>query len=242
MINFNNSIYAGTSSWGVAGAIWRTSDGRNWEKVNTDGFGSTNNRSVDAFGILNNMLYASEYNNNGLEIYSTQDGLNWSKVVGSGLNNANSPGFGNSNNISVSSFYTLDKILYAGTYNEKGCEIWSLTDGKNWTKMVGQGLTGSNASGFGDVNNNAIDVFGKFNNYLYAGTDSSYYDEAKGLYLSKTGFEVWREKIYDKAAIDPISKLNISQNKYLWIAIIVLVVVAIILALFFWRKRKNEMY
>lgn len=238
MINFNNYIYAGTRSWGAAGAIWRTNNGNNWEKVNTDGFGDSNNRSVDAFGVYQNQLYTAEYNTNGVEIYSTSDAIKWSKVVGNGLTGTNLSGFGNKENISIFSFYTYDdKTLYAGTYNEKGCEIWTSTDGKNWNKIVGQGLTGTNLPGFGDNNNIAIDVFNKFDNYLYAGTDSSYYDESKGLYLSKTGFEVWKHKLYDKS-VKQAQKNNIVHDNYIWIILIMIVILVIVVLIICSKKQQ----
>jgi hypothetical protein len=243
MATYNNYLYAGTRSWGIAGAIWRTNDGKNWEAVNTDGFGDKNNRSVDALTVFQDTLYASEYNTNGLEIYSTLDGTNWSKIVGSGLSSTNLSGFGAKDNISIFSLYAYDdKIFYAGTYNEKGAEIWSSVDGKVWNKMVGVGLNDSLSAGFNDSNNIAIDAFYKFDNYLYAGTDSSYYDEKTGKYLSKTGFEIWKEKLYDKPISDFGLKLDIVQNKYLWVTIIVLVLIAIIATLLFRHKKKQQMY
>lgn len=234
---FNQNLYAGTSKYDKPAEIWRTADGGKWEQVNTEGFGDASNRSIDTLVVFLGKLYAGITNYYGAEIYNTENGNNWSKIVGSGLDGNNNAGFGNNNNRGIWTLYSSDNILYAGTFNENGTEIWTTKNGADWNKIVGKDLAGTSSSGFRDANNWAIYAFCKFDNYLYAGTDSSYYDKNTDKYLSKTGFEMWREKLYDK----PVPSVPPSTERFyiIWIIIGAVAIILITVLVLRYKKKNN---
>lgn len=136
------------------------------------GFGRSSNVEVFPMIIFGDHLYAGTINEAlGGEIWR-YDGTNWEQVVGGGAGGGN--GFGNPNNIGVFSLAALGSYLYAGTWNDTtGTEIWRSQNGTNWAKVVGTGLPGTNAPGFGYAANRAIFSFGSFGSapqQLYAGT------------------------------------------------------------------------
>jgi len=126
---FKSYLYAGTSNPTSGGQMWRCSaasgcdENSDWQQVISNGFGNTNNTSIDSLIVFDNMLYAMTYNGiTGAEVWcsKTGDPGDWEQV--------GFAGFGDSNNyfsywdgaMAVSS-----NRLYIGTYNPaNGGEVW----------------------------------------------------------------------------------------------------------------------
>ena len=69
---FDNRLYAAVQNDSTGVQIWRTSDGLNWEPVNKDGLGDSNNSYIwlNAMGVHNNRLYIGTTNwANGGEVW-----------------------------------------------------------------------------------------------------------------------------------------------------------------------------
>ena len=75
-----------------------------------------------------------------------------------------SSGFGDPNNRGVCAMCVYNSKLYAGTYNENGCEVWCY-DGRQWTQV--------NTDGFGDKNNKNAQAMAIYNSKLYVGTSGA---------------------------------------------------------------------
>jgi hypothetical protein len=133
--------------------LWRTYDGREWDKVilpNGDGFGNSKNYGIRTMAVYNDELYigtaSNLLHNSGLEIWK-YDGDNWTpvisdKVPGVEPGDIEYNGFGNPlNKYAWSMTVTSDEKLWVGTANGKlvnlmepktsGCEIWCF-DGNTW--------------------------------------------------------------------------------------------------------------
>jgi len=142
-----------------------------WNILIWDGFGSTNNFSVTALQTYGSYMYAGTLNPvAGCEVWS-YDGAGWDRLVGTGLPGNRGPGFGDVNNVIVSTMAVFGDVLYMGTSNPNGCELWTY-DGTNLTKLVGAGLAGNRGPGFGDANNQGIHSMQVFGDELYLGTDN----------------------------------------------------------------------
>lgn len=160
---FNGNLYAGTWNTGTGGEVWRSNNGTTWTQVNTDGFGTANNRGVSALTAFKGYLYAATRGNPdvaGDEVWRCQvcNGGDWTKVVNNG--------FGNTDTNAAAALEVLNGYLYLVAGNEStGVEVWRTADGADW-QQLGFG-------GFGDSNNgqtywdNSIAVF---NGSLFIGT------------------------------------------------------------------------
>ena len=140
--------------------------------TNENGFGDSNNRSVDAMAVFDNKLYAGVRNSNGTRIFSSSDGTTWTAVA-----NAHN-GFGDANNTLIRSMTVFNDRLYVGTSNSTdGTEVWRTSDGISWSPVVADQVdvdgTGTNENGFGDSNNSVASSITIFDNKLYIGTSNS---------------------------------------------------------------------
>ena len=177
---FNGALYAGTYSWDEntqrpAGCeIWRTTDGLNWTRVVTDGFGNANCHASGALAGFGDYLYA------GLGIvnpdtWTREPGQIWRCSAASGCDEASdwsqviADGFGNPQNSTIGALWVFGEHLYARAANgTTGLEIWRTADGTHW-EQVG-------FAGFGDSNNYATyrdNATAVFNNRFYIGTTNS---------------------------------------------------------------------
>jgi hypothetical protein len=178
---FKDHLYAGTfnscykfyTKTGVGCQLWRTKDGREWEKVelpNGNGFGEKENYGIRTMAVYNNELYIGTAANllldKGCEIWK-YDGVNWTPIIGDevpGVEPTDNEylGFGNPlNKYAWSMTVTSDKKLWVGTANGKlvnlmepkssGCEVWCY-DGVEWTPVVKDG-DNEKQSGFGQFIN-----------------------------------------------------------------------------------------
>jgi hypothetical protein len=187
MTPFKGQLYAGTYNYAQKGAqIWRSSDGKNWTEVVSDGFGVLYNIGIDHMIEFNGKLYAgtwnstpsSPYTDTGGEIWRSSDGVTWEPVVQGGFDNAANNG--------IMRMAVFNGKLYAGTWtysttHTHGAEIWrsDTGDAGTWTKVVNNGL--------GDSANDIVMSMETFNGYLYAGTHNWDYTIS-----DTTGSKIWR--------------------------------------------------
>jgi len=151
-----------------------------WTQSGTDGLGTPKNTHIHDLTTFKSYLYTGTMNGEGAQILRTSDGKEWSLVVGPGLAGTNAPGFGNANNKEVHEIVIFKSVVYAGTYNTNGAEVWRSNDGKAWEKIVGSGLSGTNGPGFGSKGNVDIQTSVIFKDRLYIGT------------WNDNGAEIWR--------------------------------------------------
>ena len=134
MGTFNSRVWLRDES-GTGCQLWRTSDGKNWEKVllpdgvtgeYQDGFGEGENYGIRRMVVYNDELYcgiaSSFFHNHGCEIWK-YDGSEWmpiisDEIIGASQNDARYDGFGNTMNKYVwSMVVTNDNKLWIGTGN-----------------------------------------------------------------------------------------------------------------------------
>jgi hypothetical protein len=170
---FNNDLYVG--SWNDAGTeIWVTSEGTNcgWNQLNVNGFGPENSHST-AMEVFDDELYVGFFNEGGGEIWLTSDGTSWNQV--------NITGF-STNNICVRAMspfvpFGSDQLLFIGTDNEEGAQVWMTGNGIDWLHLDLED------DGFDDEHNTSAYCMDVFKNYLYLGTVNQ-----------QSGTQVWRTK------------------------------------------------
>lgn len=185
---FQNQLYVGTfnglyrlfTNMGMGCQLWRTSDGKNWNKVSLpngitgyskDGFGEPENYGIRKMVVYNNELYigtaANIVLNKGCEIWK-YDGIHWTPIISANIpgiekNDIEYSGFGNPLNKYVwSMIVSSDNKLWVGTANGKcinllepvteGCEIWCY-DGTEWMPVVKNGYDQIPSNGFGNIKN-----------------------------------------------------------------------------------------
>ena len=163
MTVFNGQLYASTG-WGSdnsAARIYRTSEGTTWEEVASDGFGVTENTTMDNLAVFQNKLYAAVSNSTtGASIWRSDTGNagSWSAV----LTNGN----GDAKNILISFMAEFNGYLYAGALNEvSGTRIWRTSNGTNWSQV--------NANGFGDASNTETITMAVYKGNLYLGVNNT---------------------------------------------------------------------
>jgi len=90
--------------------VLRYDGGKTWTQVNTDGFGTTNNKSVLSTAEFDGKLYAGTWNQvDGCEVWRYDGGTNWTQI--------NAGGFGNpSQNTSAGSMSLYNSKLYVGAF------------------------------------------------------------------------------------------------------------------------------
>ncbi len=171
-----NSCYRLGSSKGMGCQLWRTIEGKKWEKMqlpNGDGFGEPENYGIRTMVVYNNELYVGTATNllhdKGFEIWKF-DGVKWTPVIGDDVpgvkpTDVKYNGFGNRlNKYAWSMIVTSDNILWVGTVNCRlvnllepetlGGEIWCY-NGVEWFPIVKDEI-GEISSGFGNIKNEGI--------------------------------------------------------------------------------------
>jgi len=113
-------------------------EGLDWEMINTEGFGNTNNFSAFSVAEYYGKMYVGTHNiSQGCEIwrFDGPGALDWTEVTGTN-------GFGDSQNGIAYSMAVYNGLLYVGARNNgaDGLEIWTY-DGFDWTLVQdGAGL------------------------------------------------------------------------------------------------------
>jgi len=114
---FNNQLYAGAFNFGGNGAqIWRSSDGKSWSAVMSNGFGDSMNVGIDHLLEFNGKIYAGVWNQNndgsvtnGGQVWRSSDGSSWEQVV--------TGGFGDATNGEVFRLTVFNNQIYASTWS-----------------------------------------------------------------------------------------------------------------------------
>jgi len=177
-------LYVGTENDSTGCEVWSYHGGTTWVRLMAGGFGDPNNQEATSMAICNNKLHVGTHNGTtGCELW-VFTGSAADEVVNPELwwVQANADGFGDPLNRELSSLtvYGISpsaKLLYAGTYNDSGCQVWrSGAQGgypyADWVQV--------NANGFGDANNSTASSLASFGDNLVAGTEND-----------NTGCEVW---------------------------------------------------
>jgi hypothetical protein len=108
-------------------------------------------------------------------------------------------GFGKAGNTSSSSMAYYGGLLYAGTYNAQGCQVWS-HNGISWKQEVGQGAAGTpTGPGFGNAKTNNASSMAVFASRLYVGTRNP----AGGCGIWSYDGKAWKQEVGQGAAGTP---------------------------------------
>ncbi len=149
------------------------------EAATPGGFGDVNNISIGSIALFKGQLYAGCSNFiDGVEIWRSSDGLTWEPCVGPNPALI-SAGFGQGAPVSFMGELIVYNngvadTLYCGVGTPTGCQVWSSTDGRNWTQEVGGGTPPAlDAPGFGNLQNQNIDHMAVFMGALWASATNS---------------------------------------------------------------------
>lgn len=149
LVEFQGSLYAGSTHKTAGCQIWRTSDGNSWEAVvgqdakTPSGFGNPNNKSINDMLVFGTRLYAGIWNEiDGAQLWRSADGVVWEVVVG---NSQTLSGFNKQENSGITSIGSFRDMLFAGTgslYCKDGVELWFSKDyGDTWEPVAGERFT-----------------------------------------------------------------------------------------------------
>ena len=149
---FKDQLYAAAADWYAGGTVWRTKDGKRWTRVSEPGFGTQTNYMTAYLFVFQDKLYAGigcpEWHNlSGTwddscgvgMVYRSADGKKWEAV--------DTAGFGDKDNEYVPIFAEFQGMLYAGTYNPKGPQIWRSQTGDpgTWQKVISSSTNNDSA-------------------------------------------------------------------------------------------------
>ncbi|MDD5448933.1 MAG: hypothetical protein PHO53_07215, partial [Actinomycetota bacterium] len=174
---YNNKLYIGVANESGCQVFERGSS--SWKSVSSPGLGNSKNLAIGKMAVYNNKLYVGTGNasmgsmsggisSEGCELYS-YDGTNWKKVA--------DKGFGNTNNVAVTSMAVFGGKLYIGVANIKVSVTMgippSVSVSSEWESIFscdGSTLQPVASGGFGDKENIGVTALAPFGGKLYAGT------------------------------------------------------------------------
>lgn len=165
MSPFEGMLFAATAN-PYGAEVHVSGDGVTWSQSGTPGLGHPTNVEIDAVIPFSGHLVATTTNPTwGAEVWRFHTPqLEWTL--------AEDGGFGDLSNTAIPAAAVFDDMLYVGTHNALGCEIWRSADGTTWEQ--------AHADGFGNLDNVTVSSMAVFRDHLYAGT-------ANG-----DGAELWR--------------------------------------------------
>ncbi len=223
---FNGYLYIGTANWnnGKFGfcQIWRSPDGKNWNKVVDRGFRDfddterTHNRYVWSMAVYKDYLYVGTYNHpallghKGCQLWRTFDGENWLDVKLPG-----GDGFGEATNYGIRNLEVYNDWLYVGTAGSRhGFEIWKY-NGITWIPVISDEVPGIKFrpwhirnDGFGDKGNGYVfSMFVSSNNDLWIGTGNNV-----GCELYRFDGILWKQIVGDDEISEAPNGFGISDN------------------------------
>ncbi len=167
-IVFDDKLYVGTADASGSGArVLMSTDSINFTQVNTSGFIANENTIINSFAEFNSTLFTGTTNAAGGVVFKCASSTgcdapgDWATASSHGID-------GTFANDIISSLYSFNGYLYAGTNNGAGLEMYrcSLASGcgsANWVEVDG-------AVGFGDTSNTRASSMTSFGNKLYVGT------------------------------------------------------------------------
>lgn len=207
---FGDALYIATGDQRTGGSeIWRTRDGFYWEAVvgapsaYRAGMGNPHHDMIYDLEVFKGHLYAGVYNyaRGGGALWRSADGAVWEVVAGE--SGAPYPaGFGDQANHGLVELAAFEGVLYAGTSNEEGAQLWASADGWVWQRIVGPecGLS----AGFGNPANRAVISMTVFKNRLYVGVDNP-----------KEGGGIWRSEVQQEQP--PVGKEADKRDRELFL-------------------------
>jgi len=134
MVVYNNTLYASTWNGTTGTEIWQTTNGTRWELFVDNGLtGDPNTTGAIASEIFQGRLYWGTVGSwvSPAQLWRT-DGKTTEAVI--------TDGFGNPDNIWISSLAAFGGYLYAGVGNDWGMvQVWRSLDGTNWTQVYDSG-------------------------------------------------------------------------------------------------------
>lgn len=122
MIAYNGYLHVGTRNEDTGVQIWRSAGVggppyTDWEQVNIDGFGSSDNLGAMSMAVTGGQLYVGTFNDTGTgELWCTPNGTSW--------NNVPISGFEGNERIST---MIAGSPVHLGTGNPNGAEFWVYT-------------------------------------------------------------------------------------------------------------------
>ncbi|MDD5448242.1 MAG: hypothetical protein PHO53_03660, partial [Actinomycetota bacterium] len=182
LVEYNGSLYAGvTDATNGCEVFKKTDDG--WVSASEPGFGNSKNMAIGKMAAYDGKLYAGTKNidmtnvmsgtiSQGCELYS-YDGSTWTPVA--------TGGFGDTDNIAVTSMAVHDDKLYIGVENIKVTitlfpfpfKITISSEGGSVFSYDGTTVTSVASGGFGNLENIAVSALEPFEGKLYAGTTNA---------------------------------------------------------------------
>jgi hypothetical protein len=157
MATVSSTLYAGTHNPSTGGKVWRF-NGTSWSQMSIPGF-SYHNKTITCMLADGARLWIATRNDaTGGEVWM-YDGSWHMKIGPTGGGGDISLG---PDNFQVSSMAILSGIVWLGTGNMNGCEVWYNDSPGNWGKSVDTGL--------GDATNTDASSMCVFSGHLYMGT------------------------------------------------------------------------
>lgn len=201
---FNGYLYATTKNPVSGAEVWRTQavggpPYTDWTQVNIDGFSDVSNEDAPFFGKYDGYLYVSTGKTfGGGEVWRTGNGTSWAQVGNDGL--------GNNANTLMTSYSSLNNMLFLGSLNLIGGNIFRSANGSTWS------VTGTN--GFGNSNNDALYPLLNIGNYLYVGSENN--SQGNGIYRTGNGSSFYRANEYGfgSGSYASFQALEIDNNLY----------------------------
>jgi hypothetical protein len=184
-----------------------------WENVVEAGFGAGgDNLMALPFCEFRGELYVGIVNDDGAQVRSMSDG-SWDAV--------STPGFGDGDNLAITSMTVYGEHLYAGTLNLNGCQVWRY-DGSVWAQVVGQDADGTAGTGpgFGSAGNVGAMSMEVHDSGLYVGTLNLRYAVAIPPSIWSDGAEIWCyngaawSEVVDGGFGDPLNAGVMSLKEY----------------------------
>lgn len=134
MLNFAGSLYVGMNNDSIGTQLWQTDNGTSWSQVTVNGFGDSNNNSIESGTVFNGSLFLGTNNSaNGAEIWMQNE-------YTLAITSANG---------------TVAKNPDQATYHEGDVVQLTATPNANWTfGNWTDGLTGTANPGFVTIHGN----------------------------------------------------------------------------------------
>lgn len=159
VVEFNSQLYASVGNYVDGVRIYRSSNGTDWTKVSSDGFGTAAFTEA-RLAVFGSELYVSIAETAApvqFQVWKTSNGTTWTQV--------GTDGFGDASNFYASGLFVWGNNLYIGTANAvTGGEVWRLTPAGTLTQV--------NTDGFGDATNTQLMQFADYGDYMYVEADN----------------------------------------------------------------------
>ncbi len=113
------ALFAATSNPTSGIQVWQSGSGSVWAVSASGGFGQGDGTEVGSVGSNSSELYVgsnSSLTESGCQVWNTQVGTSWNQL--------NSGGFGDQTNTQATATEIWDDLVFVGTQNDDGLEVW----------------------------------------------------------------------------------------------------------------------